>query len=92
MTDRLLDDSDIEAFARDGAICVRQAFDADWLDLVARGIERNIAEPGPSARLYTPDGAPGRFFGDYCNWDRIPEYETFMRRSPAAQLAAEAMG
>lgn len=92
MADRLLDDDAIVAFARDGAICVRQAFDTDWLDLVARGIERNIADPGPTARLYTPDGAPGRFFGDYCNWNRIPEYETFMRQSPAAQLAAEAMG
>jgi hypothetical protein len=30
----------------------------------------------------------GRFFDDYVNWSRIPEYEQLVRESPAAEIAA----
>lgn len=80
------------AFAEDGAVCVRGAFSADWLAVLAAGIDRNMAEPGPYAKEYTPAGAPGRFFGDYCNWRRIPEYRDFLLHSPAAAIAGTLMG
>jgi ectoine hydroxylase-related dioxygenase (phytanoyl-CoA dioxygenase family) len=44
------------------------------------------------AKEYTPKGSAGRFFGDYCNWRRIPEYEDFLRHSPAASIAGTLMG
>jgi hypothetical protein len=34
----------------------------------------------------------GRFFGDYCNWDRIPEYRDFIFNSPAAETGRQLMG
>lgn len=79
------------SYRADGAVCVRGAFAPHWLDLLARGIARNMADPGPYAKEYTPKGAPGRFFGDYCNWRRIPEYEDFLRHSPAAAIAGTLM-
>jgi ectoine hydroxylase-related dioxygenase (phytanoyl-CoA dioxygenase family) len=51
-----------------------------------------MATPGPYTRGYTKDGAPGRFFGDYCNWRRIEEYRSFFFDSPAAGLARALMG
>jgi ectoine hydroxylase-related dioxygenase (phytanoyl-CoA dioxygenase family) len=33
----------------------------------------------------------GRFFDDYCNWTRIPEFERIVRESPASEIAAAAM-
>lgn len=79
-------------FDRDGAVCVRGAFAPDWLELLGRGIEANLARPGPMAKRYTPAGEPGLFFGDYCNWQRIPEYREFLLRSPAAAIAGRLMG
>ena len=38
-----------------------------------------------------PAGAPGRFWDDYVNWERIPEFERFARESDVARLAAELM-
>ena len=38
-------DSDIEAFQRDGAICLRGVFNQEWLDKVSVGIEKNVASP-----------------------------------------------
>ncbi len=78
----------IEAFRRDGVVVVRGVF-KDWVDVMAEGVARNMAEPGE----YASENAvsAGRFFDDYCNWTRIPEFERMVRESPAAELAATAM-
>ena len=34
----------------------------------------------------------GRFFEDYCNWQRISEFKKFAEESPAAQIVGEATG
>ncbi len=81
----------IEQYAAQGVVCLRGAIEPRWLALLARGVEHNLAEPGPFAKHYTPAGAPGYFFGDYCNWRRIPEYREFLLHSPAAELAAQLM-
>lgn len=86
-----LSGADVAAFRRDGVVVLRGLFSGAWLEELARGIERNLAEPGPMAVGYTDDGKPGRFFGDYCNWRRIPEFEQFVTRSPAAAAAAGLM-
>ena len=44
----VLTDADIDAYARDGAVCVPGLF-ADWVDTITAGIERNMREPGPYA-------------------------------------------
>ncbi len=79
------------AFQRDGATVLRGVF-ADWVEPLQAGIERNMAEPGPDAKHYTTDSGPGLFFGDYCNWQRIPEYRDFILHSPAGEIAAVLMG
>ncbi len=76
-------------FQEHGAVVLRGIL-ADWVDEMAAGIARNMAEPGP----YSSENAvrEGRFFDDYCNWPRIPEFENVIRNSPAAEIAARAMG
>ena len=69
---------------------LRGAF-TDWVDTLRTGVDRNLAEPGPHARHYTPAGEPGYFFGDYCNWQRIPEYRDFVERSSLGEVAARLM-
>jgi ectoine hydroxylase-related dioxygenase (phytanoyl-CoA dioxygenase family) len=87
-----ISDDEVERFRRDGAAVLRQVFSPDWLDRLAQGIERNLVLPGPMAIHYTAEDAPGRFFGDYCNWKRIPQYRYFVTSSPAAAMAARLMG
>ncbi|MEL6478297.1 MAG: phytanoyl-CoA dioxygenase family protein [Pseudomonadota bacterium] len=79
---------EIAAYRRDGAIVLRGVF-ADWVEVIRAGIARNMAEPGP----YASENAvtEGRFFDDYCNWQRIPEFEDVVRNSPIARVAAEIM-
>ena len=74
-------EQDIEAFQRDGAVCLRGIF-SEWVETIAAGIERNLAEPGTYASRYIDkDDKPGGFFDDYCNWQRIPEFRAMVEES-----------
>src|SRR5689334_17231592 len=82
----------IDAYQGDGAVVLRGAF-TDWVEQLRRGVEVNMAEPGPygSENVTAGDGG-GRFFDDYCTWQRIPEFTDFMQKSPAAAIAGQLMG
>lgn len=43
----LLNGQDIATYRRDGVVCLRQVFDADWLARLTRATERTLAKPGP---------------------------------------------
>ncbi|WP_306045967.1 phytanoyl-CoA dioxygenase family protein [Nioella sp. MMSF_3534] len=83
-------DQQIADYARDGAVFIKGLF-ADHVDTLRKGVERNMAEPGPYAAENLLPGEGGRFFDDYCNWTRIPEFEQVIRHSDAARVAGELM-
>jgi len=87
----LVTDGEVAAYRQDGAIHLKGIF-ADWVEALRDGVERNIAEPGPVATEHTLNDGRGRFFEDYCNWQRIPEYRAFVMDSPAAEIAARLTG
>ena len=80
----------IDDFQRDGAVLVPGLF-ADHVETLRAGVARNMAAPGPYASENRKAGETGRFFDDYCNWQRIPEFAEVIRSSPAAQVAARLM-
>lgn len=79
------------AYASDGAVVIRGAF-TDWVEALRAGFERNLKEPGPFAIENVGAGEAGRFFEDYCNWQRIPEFKDFILNSPAAAIAGAVTG
>ena len=87
----MVSDDDVAAYARDGAVLIRGLW-RDWVDVIAAGIARNMADPGPYASENLKPGEAGRFFDDYCNWDRIPEFAQVIRNSEVAQVAGRLMG
>ena len=91
MPDPLVSPAQIEAYQRDGVVLIRGLF-GDYVEPLRAGIARNMAEPGPYAAENLKPGETGRFFDDYCNWDRIAEFEAVVRQSPAAEVAADLMG
>lgn len=87
----LLTQDMIETYQRDGVVLIRGLF-SDWVEELRAGVERNMDDPGPYASENEKEGETGRFFDDYCNWQRIPEFVQVIHQSPAAQVAAELMG
>lgn len=84
-------DADVAAFKRDGVVCLRGVFDPYYVDLFARGLERNMAEPGARGGSLTEPDGPGAFFKDANVWPRIPEYVEYVFDSPAGAVAARLM-
>ena len=85
-----LEPSQITDFETDGAILIKGLF-RDWVDIIQAGIEKNMADPGPYAAENLNPGESGRFFDDYCNWNRIAEFEEVIRHSEAGRIAAGIM-
>ena len=86
-----ISEQQVADFERDGAVCIRRLFEAHWLESLAAGVEKNFADPGPDGTVYTPDGEPGGFYDDYCNWQRIEEYRDFVLNSPAGEIGGRLM-
>ena len=87
----LVTQSDIDSYQSDGVVLIKGLF-ANHIDELRAGIDRNMADPGPYGAENTKAGEGGRFFDDYCNWTRFPEFENVIRTSPAAEVAADLMG
>ena len=87
---RHLSDETIEEFRTKGATVLKGMF-ADWVEVLRAGVDANMDNPNPNARIYKGEEGGGRFFVDYCSWARIPEYRDFIFNSPAAEIGAELM-
>ena len=87
---KYLSSEEIDSYKNQGAIVVKDVF-SPWIDLLRTGFQKVLKEPGPHARENVKNGE-GRFFEDYCNWQRINEFKKFAEESPAAQVVAEATG
>lgn len=87
---RLISHEHIRTYRADGVVLIRGLF-ADHVETLRQGVDRNMDHPGEYASENLREGEAGRFFDDYCNWTRIPEFEEVVRISAAAEVAADLM-
>ncbi|RBW53056.1 phytanoyl-CoA dioxygenase family protein [Ruegeria sp. A3M17] len=90
MTHPLVTHEMIDTYQRDGVVLIKGLF-ADHVEALREGVAVNMADPGPYASENKKKGQTGRFFDDYCNWSRIEQFQTVIRESPAAEVAADLM-
>jgi ectoine hydroxylase-related dioxygenase (phytanoyl-CoA dioxygenase family) len=90
MVHPLITQDHIDQFQRDGVVLIKGLF-ADQVELLRQGVEENMENPGPFASENKKEGQTGRFFDDYCNWDRIPAFKQDIQESPVADVAADLM-
>ena len=79
-------DGDVEAFWRDGAICLRGVFDLRWIELLREVTDRAIAAPGPLAIDATAEQNK-KFYIELGLWSRLPGFKAFVFDSPAPAIA-----
>ncbi len=80
----------VDDFQRDGVVVIRGLF-AEFVEDLKAGIAQNMDVPGPYASTNERVGESGLFFDDYCNWQRIPEFEVVAKSSKIAKAAAALM-
>ena len=87
---KYLTNKEINFYQKDGALLIKNVF-KPWINILRKGFEKVLKKPGPHARENVKN-EEGRFFEDYCNWQRISEFKKFAEESPAAQIVGEATG
>ncbi len=90
MLSRFVSNNDIDKFQQDGVVLVKGLF-SDFVETICAGIEKNLASPGKYAAENLNLNEPGRFFDDYCNWQRITEFKDVIFNSSAGHVASNLM-
>ena len=90
MPNSFLSEEHIKSFQDDGVVLIKGLF-ADYVELIQMGIDYNIQNPGRYAAENIKDGEGGRFFDDYCNWNRICQFQEVIKNSKVAEVAAGLM-
>ena len=85
---KYLTNEEIHFYQKKGALIIKNVF-KPWINILREGFKKVLKEPGPHARENVKK-EEGRFFEDYCNWQRISEFKKFAEESPAAQIVGEA--
>lgn len=78
-----------ETFSKDGVVLIPNAIDQFWIDLLDRGIQKNINAPTERGRIWNRDGQGRTCFYDSQAWREISEYQDFIEKSPLASVAAQ---
>lgn len=90
MPDSLVTARHVADYQREGVVLIKGLL-KPWVDELRAGVKRNMDEPGPYASENLKPGESGRFFDDYCNWERIPEFAHVIRQPAVADAAAALM-
>ncbi|XP_033107258.1 uncharacterized protein LOC117109121 [Anneissia japonica] len=81
--------SDIDAYKRDGCVCLRDVFSLDWIEKIKIGISTNKANPSVYSENLLGSQGDGYYFNDYGNWRTIPEFKEFVLQSSAAEIVGQ---
>lgn len=84
-------DADIEAYQRDGAVCLRGALRPAEVERLRAGIDANLAQPSPRAIVASRPDDPGYFVEDFCTWQDNEHYKRIIFESRLAEIAGKLM-
>ncbi len=79
----------IKTYEEDGVVLLRGAIDPEWIEILSRGCEKDVAEPGPHVEIYDRNDKGGFFFNDFDLWRHIPEMKRFALEGPCAEIAGQ---
>ncbi|HMQ26385.1 MAG TPA: phytanoyl-CoA dioxygenase family protein, partial [Acidimicrobiales bacterium] len=87
----MVDEGDVEAFWRDGVVCLRDAVPPDWLARIEGPIESTLrsGEAADLGVLAAPGtGGSGRFVAGTDHWRTSDDLRAFAAESPLPAIAA----
>lgn len=87
-----ISDEDRAAYERDGAVCIRGQFDAEWIERMRAACERDMAAAQGRVRDVTDDDGSGRFYSKVFMWRDDPDFKDYIFDSPCARIGADLMG
>ena len=89
--DKILSESEVDNFKKDGAVFLKGKFDISWIKKLQVGIEKDIKNPSPRFKTHTLEKDVPAYLEDYWTWHLVPEFKDFVFNSPYAKIASELM-
>jgi len=86
----LLSTDVVHRYQQLGYAFLPQVIEPRWLDLIAKGFDRNMDHPSPWSGSFQSKG--GAFFTDHSNFSVNPEFQQVIYDSPIVDYLAELMG
>lgn len=83
---------EIETYDRDGIVCLRGMFDAEWVELLRAAIDQDKAAPSKMAKNINEEGGTGDFSSDTFVWRHLEGFRRAVFESPGAAIAGAVMG
>lgn len=83
---------EIADFKANGAVLLKQKFSTDWIDMLRTGIDADLDNPTANFARHTKDPDAPAYLEDFWAWNKIPQFEAFVRQSPCAPIAAALLG
>ena len=80
---------EIDAYHRDGVVLIKDMFDSDWIEVLKQGLDNNCQNPTHRARTWDRDEQGRTMFWDSQAWQGVEEYQQFIFKSPAAEIAGK---
>ena len=84
----ILSKKQINDYQNNGVLIIKDIF-KDWIEPLRKGFQKVLDQPSKHGRENVDDNN-GRFFEDYCNWERIEEFKKCIFNSHGAKIVAEA--
>lgn len=78
----------VDAFEADGVVCLRGVLRPAEVDRLRQGIDDNLRQPSPRAKVASRADDPGLFIEDFCNWQENAAYREVIEQSALAAVAA----
>ena len=89
---RTITREEVETYQRDGVLLLQNMFDKDWIELLNKGLDKNIEAPTRRSRIWYKDTSGRSMFYDHTAWQDIEEYKKFIFNSSAAQICGRLTG
>ena len=89
---RTITREEVETYQCDGVLLLQNMFDKDWIELLNKGLDKNIEAPTRRSRIWYKDTSGRSMFYDHTAWQNIEEYKKFIFNSPAAQICGRLTG
>ena len=77
----------INAYQRDGVVCLRQAFTQQWLDVIEQGIAQAMTGQCADLEVVKKKGDKGNFSFSSQAWQQVDSFRQFIFESPLPDLA-----
>ena len=81
----------IKDYKNNGVVVLRNVVPKKWITILKRGLKKNFQNPSKYKCVYEINNNKELFYDDYCNWNKINEYKSFIFQSDIGKIAQELM-